>query len=46
MGRNCISHVEYECRNEKTGCSYRCETNTMLQSEMKGIRNDGTQVKL
>jgi hypothetical protein len=46
MGRHSVSHIEYECRNEKTGCSYRIETNTYLQGEMKGVRMDGTVPKL
>jgi hypothetical protein len=38
------SHLEYECRNQETGCNYRVRTNHMTNSEMVGLREDGSEV--
>lgn len=38
-------HLVYECKNEETGCSYRIETNVMINSEMIMIRKDGTEAR-
>lgn len=41
-----VSHLEYECRNEKTGCSYRVESSVMTSMEMKPLRPDGSIAKV
>jgi transcription initiation factor TFIIIB Brf1 subunit/transcription initiation factor TFIIB len=45
-GRRGVDHIEYQCINPEVGCSYRIETNVMIAAEMKGVRNDGSGVKL
>ena len=37
-GRRGLDHVEYWCVNEETGCSYRIETKSYVNAEMRGFR--------
>lgn len=46
MGRRGVDHIEYECKNPSTGCSYKVESNHMISAEMKGLRTDGSEVNL
>lgn len=46
MGRRGVEAVRYECKNEERGCNYFFETRVYINAEMKGIRNDGTEVKV
>lgn len=47
MGRRGVETLRYECFNEERGCSYGFDRKVFVQNaEMKGIRQDGTQVKV
>jgi hypothetical protein len=39
-------HLEYTCRNEETGCSYKVQSTAMSSGEMVPLRNDGSEVKV
>jgi hypothetical protein len=36
--RRGVESIVYECHNEETGCSYRCETNVYLTAEVIPVR--------
>jgi hypothetical protein len=44
LGRNGVQGIRYECKNEKTGCSYKVDTNVYMTAEPEAIRPDGKQV--
>ena len=46
MGRRGVEALRYECQNEERGCSYFFETRVYVNAEMKGVRKDGTEVKV
>ena len=46
MHRRGVDHLEYSCTNEEKGCSYSFERKVYVNAEMKGIRQDGSVVKV
>lgn len=44
MGRRGVETLHYECKNEEYGCSYGFDRCVYVNAEMRGIRQDGTQV--
>jgi hypothetical protein len=46
MGRRGVETLVYNHKNEEVGCSYRVEKKVYINGEMKGVRPDGTPVKL
>ena len=47
MGRRGVDSLRYECFNEERGCSYGFDRKVYVSNtEMKGIRKDGTEVKV
>jgi hypothetical protein len=46
MNRRGVDHLKYTCINEERGCSYSFENKVYINAEMKGIRKDGTAVKV
>ena len=46
MNRQGVDHLKYSCTNEDRGCSYSFENKLYVNAEMKGIRKDGTEVKV
>ncbi len=46
MGRRGVENLVYTCKNEERGCSYSFERKVYVPAEMKGIRQDGTEVKV
>jgi NifU-like protein involved in Fe-S cluster formation len=44
--RGIVEELIYECRNEKSGCSYAVHSTVMIVAEMKPIRPDGSEAKL
>ena len=46
MNRQGVDHLKYSCVNEDRGCSYSFEKKVYVNAEMKGIRKDGTEVKV
>lgn len=41
-----VSHLEYTCKNEETGCNYKVESTNMVQAEMRAMREDGSVVEV
>jgi hypothetical protein len=41
-----VTHLEYSCVNPEVGCSYKLESTTMMQAEMRGLRVGGEEVEL
>lgn len=42
-----VSHLEYVCKNPKTGCNYKVSSTTMAPSiEMLALRDDGSEVRI
>jgi len=47
MGRRGVDSLRYECFNEERGCSYGFDRKVYVSNiELKGIRKDGTEVKV
>ena len=46
MNRRGVDHLKYSCSNEERGCSYSFENKEYVNAESKGIRKDGTEVKV
>jgi hypothetical protein len=44
MGK--VQSLLYKHINEEYGCRYTLETNTMIQAEMRPLREDGTEAKI
>ena len=41
-----VSHLEYTCKNQETGCNYKVESTSMIQGEMTPLREDGSPVQV
>ena len=42
-----VTHLEYICKNPKTGCNYKINSTTMAGSiEMIALREDGSEVRV
>ena len=41
-----VSHLEYTCHNDVSGCNYKVESTAMIQGEMIPMRADGTPVQV
>jgi hypothetical protein len=43
-----VDHLEYECRNPKTGCRYKVLSTEMTHSsaQMVALREDGSEVRI
>lgn len=46
MNRRGVDHLKYSCSNEERGCSYSFERKVYVNAEMKGVRKDGSEVKV
>jgi hypothetical protein len=46
MNRRGVDHLKYSCSNEERGCSYSFENKEYVNAELKGIRKDGSEVKV
>ena len=46
MNRRGVDHLKYSCVNEERGCSYSFENKEYVNAELKGIRKDGSEVKV
>jgi RNase P subunit RPR2 len=50
MGRrgkkSVVDHLEYVCKNAKTGCNYKVNSFEMRSSEMVALREDGSEVRI
>lgn len=46
MNRRGVENLRYSCANEDRGCSYFFDKKVYVNAEMKGIRKDGSQVKV
>ncbi len=46
MGRRGVETLRYSCKNEDRGCSYTFDRKVYVPAEMKGVRPDGTEVKV
>lgn len=44
--RGGVEMLRYDHKNEEHGCSYRIETNVMISSELRPIREDGSEAVL
>jgi hypothetical protein len=44
--RQVVHHLEYACKNPKTGCNYKLESTAMTSAEMIGLREDGSEVRI
>ncbi len=42
-GRRGLDHVEYTCVNPDFGCSYRVETKSYVNAEMKAVRPESVE---
>ena len=41
-----VDHLEYVCKNPKTGCNYKVNSTLMGQEEMIALRDDGSEVRI
>ena len=41
-----VDHLEYVCKNPKTGCNYKVNSTLMGQEEMVALREDGSEVRI
>lgn len=41
-----VDHLEYVCKNPKTGCKYKVSSTLMHSGEMVALRDDGEEVRL
>ena len=46
MNKRGVDHLYYSCMNEESGCSYGFEKKVYVNAEIKGIRADGSEVKV
>ena len=44
--RQIVHHLEYVCKNPKTGCNYKIDSTAMTSAEMIGLREDGSEVRI
>jgi hypothetical protein len=41
-----VDHLEYVCKNPKTGCNYKVQSTIMTSMEMLALRDDGSEVRI
>jgi hypothetical protein len=41
-----VDHIEYVCKNPKTGCNYKVHSTVMQSGEMIALREDGSEVRI
>ncbi len=41
-----VDHLEYVCKNPKTGCNYKVKSTLMHSGEMLALRDDGGEVRV
>jgi RNase P subunit RPR2 len=41
-----VSHLEYVCKNPKTGCNYKISSTSMCSDMMVALRDDGSEVRI
>jgi hypothetical protein len=43
-----VDHLEYVCKNPKTGCNYKVHSTVMTDSssQMVALRDDGSEVRI
>jgi len=46
MNKRGVDHLYYSCKNAEKGCSYGFEKKVFVNAELKGIREDGSIVKV
>ena len=41
-----VDHLEYVCKNPKTGCNYKVQSKLMQSGDMLALRDDGSEVRI